>query len=219
LHKRSGTRPLFDVEYVSKQSYYDLRHEAGLSYKKAQQSNPKKAPQAVELKKKELIELGKQWAAEVKKGETIVLLEDKCPLHHRDAQGYVWGPSEQRVVVEMKNESERQTYYGALDSMQGNVVLKEFKKGETKATTAFIDHLLKIYRGKKIKLIWDGAIYHTSAEFRTYLEEINKGLERKDWRVECICLAPYAPEEKPPRVCVVSREKLTARVLALMQVI
>lgn len=42
----------FDVEYVSKQSYYDLLHEAGLSYKKAQRSNPKKDPLAVELKKK-----------------------------------------------------------------------------------------------------------------------------------------------------------------------
>lgn len=44
----------FDVIYVSKQSYYDLLHEAGLTYKKAQRSNPKKDLEQVKLKKKSL---------------------------------------------------------------------------------------------------------------------------------------------------------------------
>ena len=42
----------FDVVYVSKQSYYDLLHEAGLTYKKAQRSNPKKDPDQIKLKKR-----------------------------------------------------------------------------------------------------------------------------------------------------------------------
>jgi len=42
----------FDVEYASKQSYYDFFHESGLSLKKVQRSNPKKDPEAVEAKKK-----------------------------------------------------------------------------------------------------------------------------------------------------------------------
>jgi len=95
----------------------------------------------------------------------------------------------------MRNENERQTYYGALDIISGKVVLKEFKKGNTKSTIEFVKHLLNEYKGKKIKLIWDGASYHRSEEFQAYLSELNKDLERKDWKVECIRLATYAPEE------------------------
>lgn len=141
-------------------------------------------------------------------GDTVVFLEDECHLHYRDAQGYVWGPSSKRVTVEMKNESERKTYYGALDIMQGNVVLKEFKTGETASTVAFVGHLLNVYKGKKIKLIWDGASYHKSEEFQAYLEKVNEGLEKKDWRVECILLAPYAPEENPIEYVWLAAKKL-----------
>jgi putative transposase len=35
-------RDTFQVEYQSLQSYYDLLHEAGLSWKKSQATNPKK---------------------------------------------------------------------------------------------------------------------------------------------------------------------------------
>jgi len=133
----------------------------------------------------------------VAKGDTVVLLEDECHLHWRDVQGYVWGRSNERVDIKIKSESQRQTYYGALDVMQGNVVLKRFKMGETASTISFIKHLMKVYEGKKIKLIWDGATYHRSEEFIAFLKEVNAGLENKDWLLECVRLAPYAPEENP----------------------
>lgn len=187
----------FDVVYVSKQSYYDLFHAAGLTYKKAQRSNPRKDPEAVEQKKKDLAELGHQWAGDIAKGDTVVLLEDECHLHYRDVQGYTWGKSHERVTVEMKNENNKQTYYGALDVISGKTILRAFKTGDTKATIKFIRELMEIYKGKKIKLIWDGASYHRSAEFIDFLQEVNGALEQKDWLVECVRLAPYAPEENP----------------------
>jgi len=42
----------FGVEYASKHSYYCLFHEAGLTFKKAQRTHPKKDLEAVEQKKK-----------------------------------------------------------------------------------------------------------------------------------------------------------------------
>lgn len=44
----------FNVVFSAKSSYYDLFHEAGISGKKSQKKNPKKDPEAVELKKKRL---------------------------------------------------------------------------------------------------------------------------------------------------------------------
>lgn len=45
---------VYDVAYESKQSYYDLMNEGGLSWKKTSAVNPKKAPEAVAVKKSKL---------------------------------------------------------------------------------------------------------------------------------------------------------------------
>lgn len=42
---------VYDVTYESKQSYYDLMNEGGLSWKKTSAVNPKKDPEAVAVKK------------------------------------------------------------------------------------------------------------------------------------------------------------------------
>lgn len=44
----------FAVSFKSKQSYYDLFHAAGMSWKKSQKRNPKTDPQLVQKKKKKL---------------------------------------------------------------------------------------------------------------------------------------------------------------------
>lgn len=44
----------FKVTFSAKSSYYDLFHEAGISWKKSQKKNPRKDPEAVALKKKRL---------------------------------------------------------------------------------------------------------------------------------------------------------------------
>jgi transposase len=40
----------YGIMFQSKQSYYDLFHEAGISWKKSQSSNPRKDPELVEKK-------------------------------------------------------------------------------------------------------------------------------------------------------------------------
>ena len=44
----------FKVTFAAKSSYYDLFHEAGISWKKSQKKNPGKDPEAVGVKKKRL---------------------------------------------------------------------------------------------------------------------------------------------------------------------
>ncbi|MBW4634001.1 MAG: transposase [Iphinoe sp. HA4291-MV1] len=46
-------------------------------------------------------------------------------------------------------------------------------------------------------LIWDGASYHRSVEIREYLASINQNLPSQQWKITCIRLAPYAPEQNP----------------------
>ena len=44
-----------------------------------------------------------------------VFMLDECHLLWGDLCGYVWGKSDRRIEVEMTNQKQRQTYYGALD--------------------------------------------------------------------------------------------------------
>ena len=44
----------FKVTFAAKSSYYDLFHEAGISWKKSQKKNPRKDTEGVAVKKKKL---------------------------------------------------------------------------------------------------------------------------------------------------------------------
>jgi len=46
-------------------------------------------------------------------------------------------------------------------------------------------------------VIWDGAGYHNSHEFRHYLRQVNGDKPEQEWSIYCIKLAPYAPEQNP----------------------
>ncbi|BDA76108.1 hypothetical protein CAL7716_102740 (plasmid) [Calothrix sp. PCC 7716] len=46
-------------------------------------------------------------------------------------------------------------------------------------------------------MIWDGASYHRSAEFVTYLNTVNKDLNEDEWKVTCIRFAPNDPTQNP----------------------
>jgi len=42
----------------------------------------------------------------------------------------------------------------------------------------------------RIALIWDGASYHRSAEFKACLDGANPGLDKIQWKITCIRFAP-----------------------------
>lgn len=46
-------------------------------------------------------------------------------------------------------------------------------------------------------LIWDGASYHRSKEFRNYLEMLNGDRVETEWLLKCLRLAPNAPQQNP----------------------
>lgn len=135
-----------------------------------------------------------QHTLEIEKGEIKVFALDECHLKGGDICGYGWGDKKQRREIEIDNYKKSQTYYGALDCRNGSCILSRQEKADTKATIAFVKKLLALNEGKKIVLIWDGASYHRSEEWKEFLTEINSG---EDWKIHCLRFAPYAPEENP----------------------
>ena len=97
----------------------------------------------------------------------------------------------------MKNEKQRQTYYGAMNYRTGKVILKKYPQGNTENTIKLIEHLRTENPSSKLVIIWDGATYHYSQEFREYLQRVNQGKTQEEWIIKCIKLAPNAPEQNP----------------------
>ncbi len=111
--------------------------------------------------------------------------------------GYVWGRRNNRIEIPILDERERQTYYGAADLYRKDFYVRCYDKGNSSNTVLFVKYLQRQCKGKKLLLIWDKASYHRYSEMRSYLEEVNKGSEEKDWKITCLLFESAAPEQNP----------------------
>lgn len=187
----------YGVTYKSKQSYYDLFHEAHISWKKTEKSHPDHDEDKVGARREALQTLLKARREEIESGELVVFLEDECHLLWGDTLGYIWGRMNTKISVPIKNEKERQTYYGAINLATKTFHVCPFQKGNSVYTVQFVKYLQTKYPEAKLLLIWDGASYHQYAEMQVYLQEVNHGLDKHDWKVTCELFAPNAPEQNP----------------------
>jgi transposase len=136
-------------------------------------------------------------AAEIAAGSIVLLYIDQCHLLWDDARGYDWGPSTQRIEVPMTNFRERQTYYGAIEPLSGELIVIPTDSANGTWTTIFVEYLREQYPDKRLFLLWDGASYHRGEEMQEYLEAVNWGRSRDEWFVTCVLFAPNAPEQNP----------------------
>jgi transposase len=187
----------FDVTFAARSSYYDLFHAAGISWKKSQKKNPSKDEEAVAEKKKEIRQFLEEHREDIEAEKLKILLVDECHLIWGDICGYVWGKTNSRIEIPIKNEKQRQTYYGAINYLSGKVTIKGYPQGNTENTINFVKDLIEKNQKAKLVIIWDGASYHSSQEFREYLEKVNQENSAEKWLIRCIKLAPYAPEQNP----------------------
>ena len=134
---------------------------------------------------------------EIIDGQLVVFAQDECHLLGGDSTGYVWGRRGERTEIPIRNIRERQTYYGALNLRDRDFVLMPRESGDGENTVSFMKRLRKLNPEKKLMIIWDGARYHDCGEVRAYLDEVNRGLEEKDWQITCLLFAPNAPEQNP----------------------
>ena len=187
----------YGVVYHSKQSYYDLLHEAKLSWHQTQAVNPKGDDTQVLQKREEIQQKLAERQADIVSGEVIVFAEDECHFVWGDTIGYVWGRQNERTEVPITNVKQRQSYYGVMNLYNQEFILNSYEGGNGANTVSFIENLQKLYPDKKFIMLWDGAKYHGSEEVQAYLQKVNQGLDEKDWKVTCIRFAPNAPHQNP----------------------
>jgi len=97
----------------------------------------------------------------------------------------------------MTNERQRQTSYGALNLLTHEGHLQEGAAGDGENTVASLQWCQRLYPGKKLLVLWDGASYHRGAELQEFLGRENAGLREVDWQVTCLLFAPNAPAQNP----------------------
>lgn len=131
---------------------------------------------------------------EIQNGKIRVFAVDECHVCAGDICGYGWGDRKERREVDVDNYRDSQTYYGALDCVSGEVILSAYKTANSSSTIDFIQHLQSRNEGAQIVLVWDGASYHRSQEFRDFLSQVNTD---QQWNLHCLRFAAYAPSENP----------------------
>lgn len=187
----------YGVVYVSKQSYYDLLKEGGLSWHQTQAVNPKCDSAQVELRRKEIKKKLNGLESEIMRGEVIVFAEDEAHALWGDTLGLVWCRKNERTEVPIKNAKERQTYYGVMNLYNQEFKMSAYEKGNGENTVDFLKYLLAEKKGSRLVILWDNASYHCSKEVQSYLSEVNHGLEEKEWKITCLPFAPNAPQQNP----------------------
>ena len=135
--------------------------------------------------------------SEITSGQLVVFFQDECHLLWGDLCGYVWGKRAERIEVPIVNERSKQTYYGAINIYTQQCLIQAYKAGNSEHTIAFVKYLLNQYPESRVALIWDGASYHRSQEVKEYLESVNQGLDKSNWKITCLRFAPNAPQQNP----------------------
>ena len=187
----------YQVCYRDEESYYDLLKAAGLSWKKSQKRNPKKNPERIRQKKLEITAQLAAWRSEIDNGYRSVFFIDECHLLWGDSCGYVWGKTDERVEIPITNERQRQTYYGAIDYLSKQFIVKAYEKANSENTVDFLKYLQSLRPQQKIGVIWDGSSYHRYKQMPAYLQLLNGDKPPQDWQLTCIRFAPNAPEQNP----------------------
>ena len=134
---------------------------------------------------------------EIEAGKLVVYAIDECHLMGEDLVSQAWGDSEKRVEIPVNNYKDRQTYYGALNILEPELVLEKYSTGNGDNTVNFVKHLQTRNLGKRLLLLWDGVKHHTGENMQQFLSKQNDGLLKSEWEITCELFAPYAPEENP----------------------
>ena len=71
---------------------------------KNSKKNPARQEELVEAKKKEIDTFLEKWKPEIESGDLTVFMIDECHLLWGDVLGYVWGKTDMRIEIPVKNE-------------------------------------------------------------------------------------------------------------------
>ena len=121
----------------------------------------------------------------------VVLVEDEVKVQPESNTKKIWYSKGEQPEIKVEQRKGGMSYYGALNVKSGKCHLREFDWQKSAYTVEFLEGLEKIYQGKKVLLIWDGAPTHRG-EVKKYLKRKNK-----KWNLRIEYFPPYSPKLNP----------------------
>lgn len=177
----------YNVYYKSRTPLYLLFKEARFTFHKPDGKYRERNQAEVDLWKKEM-ELIIKAAYEDK--NTVLLTSDEMILTTHTTFQKIWLPRGEAPKIDISNKRARRCIYGVLDIKTGQQHAFKTEFCNSEETCKFLDRIGKIYEGKKIVLVWDGASWHRSDMVKKYLASTRFSFNLKRF-------PPYAPEENP----------------------
>lgn len=119
------------------------------------------------------------------------MVADECRVEKESGAMRIWFPKGKQPTIKVEKDKEAISFYGALNVATGKEIVHQALRQTSEYTVKFLRKLEKIYQGKKVLLIWDGAPWHRG-KVKDYLKEKNK-----KWKLELMYFPPYSPDLNP----------------------
>ncbi|MEG4198928.1 hypothetical protein [Microcoleus sp. Pol12A5] len=75
------------------------------------------------------------------------------PFNGGDIVGEGWGKSKERVEIPINNYKDRQTYYGALNLLEPDLIVAKYSRGNGENTVKVVENLQKKCRKKIVNIL------------------------------------------------------------------
>lgn len=179
----------YNVVYESVTSYYHIFEVSNFSFKLPDFVNKRRGSE--ESIQKRMLEIQRIIEDYLKKGYEV-FFADECSLSFETEQRRLWLPKGQKTVMKVNKLQKRQSYFGAWNILSKVCSLIKIDWQNTETIIFALEELTKLYKDKKLLIIWDNAGWHKSKELKALLGEGNKFSHiHLEW------LPPYCPDHNP----------------------
>jgi hypothetical protein len=158
----------YDVIFESKESYYKIYRKAKITRQKAEKVNPRKNEKEVKKRNEKINQILEDNREEIEAGQLVVYAIDECHLMGGDIVGEAWGKSKERVEIPINNYKDRQTYYGALNLLEPDLILEKYSTGKWRKYCQICRKFTKKNVGKRLLIFWDGVRHHTGENMQNF---------------------------------------------------
>ena len=179
----------FDVEYLSKQSYYGLLQFCNYSYKLPSLFNIKRDERFIAER---INNIRLEIKPYLEDSNYLVFASDETRIEWCTLLRRAWLKKGEKTIIREKREQRCQNFIGFLNLKSGEDLLFRLGWQNQEHIMPMLTNLMKRYPRKKIVIIWDNAGFHRGKQIRQCLGT-GKCLDS----IQLIWLPPYAPDKNP----------------------
>lgn len=177
----------YGVHYKSRTSVTLLFKEARFTYHKPDKQYKARNQERIDQWLKEKAPMIREACNDP---NTVVLVADEMMLTTKTTTQKIWLPKGEFPKIDVSSKRQLRCIYGALNVNTGRQHAFKAAGANSTETRSFLEYLGKAYKGYKILLIWDNAIYHKSGIIKDFLSTTKHNFY-------LINFPPYAPELNP----------------------